>query len=153
MAGENADTVRMRAGQVARAVAASIRKSSPRSQLMGPAPAPLPILGGRHRFHLVLKSPDSKSVAQQLKWVDELPEMYSEFFSDPSLPAEIKVLERESLVAMERLCAQLLWRNHRRRQWFGCVGRAFWAKSKAVWFAVHCRWRAIQGPRSAAPSR
>jgi len=68
--------------------------------------------------------PDSKSVVQQLKWVEELPEMYSEFFSDPSLPAEIKILERESLVAMEHMCAQLLWRNDRRRQWVGCVGRA-----------------------------
>jgi len=49
--------------------------------------------------------PDSKSVVQQLKWVDELPELYSEFFSDPSLPAEIRGFERDSLVAMERLCA------------------------------------------------
>ena len=69
--------------------------------------------------------PGSKSVVEQLKWVEELPQMYSEFFSAPDLPPEIKILERESLVAMEHLCSQLLWRNHRRRQWFGCVGRAF----------------------------
>ena len=68
--------------------------------------------------------PNSKSVAQELKWVDELPTMYREFFSDPGLPASVAGLERESMVAVERLCAQLLWRNRCFRDWFGCVGRA-----------------------------
>ncbi len=68
--------------------------------------------------------PNSKSVAQELKWVDELPAMYREFFSDPELPESVAGCERESMVAVERVCAQLLWRNRCFRGWFGCVGRA-----------------------------
>lgn len=68
--------------------------------------------------------PNSKSVAHELKWVDELPTMYREFFSDPDLPEPVAEIERVAMVAVERLCAQLLWRNRCFRDWFGCVGRA-----------------------------
>jgi glycosyltransferase involved in cell wall biosynthesis len=78
-----------------------------------------PGISGLFRLH-----PDSKSVAEELQWVDELPRMYREFFSDSELPTHIARYETEAMVAVERLCAQLLWRNKRLRAWFGCVRRA-----------------------------
>ena len=78
-----------------------------------------PGISGLFRFHS-----DSKSVAKELLWVEELPRMYGEFFSDPGLPAHIAEHETEAMVVVDRLCAQLLWRNRRYRQWSGCVQRA-----------------------------
>jgi len=78
-----------------------------------------PGISGLFRLHS-----DSKSVAEEMRWVDELSRMYREFFSDPELPAHIAEHETEAMVAVERLCAQLFWRNRRYRQWSGCVQRA-----------------------------
>ncbi len=66
----------------------------------------------------------SKSVADELRWVDELPQLYREFFSDPGLPAHIARHEGEAMVAVDHMCAQILWRNRRPRAWLGCLRRA-----------------------------
>jgi hypothetical protein len=38
-------------------------------------------------------------------------------FCDLTLPAELRDIEANSLVAMERWCALLVWRKYRRSQW------------------------------------
>jgi hypothetical protein len=83
---------------------------------------------GMFRLH-----PESKSVAEELRWVDELPRLYDEFFSDPGLPKGVAALEDESRVAMEKLCSTLLWRNARRREWAASVWRA--ARRSPIHFA------------------
>jgi len=66
LSGEHVEHVKMRAGQVARAITQSARAASPDCVVMGPATAPLAVIAGRHRCHVVLKAPDSKAVAAVL---------------------------------------------------------------------------------------
>ncbi|MCD4749401.1 MAG: glycosyltransferase [Thermoanaerobaculales bacterium] len=74
---------------------------------------------GLFRLH-----PESKSEAGQLAWVEELPQLYHELFADPDLPPDIAQYKNQSMVAMERLCAQLLWRHHHFEEWSECIFRA-----------------------------
>jgi glycosyltransferase involved in cell wall biosynthesis len=74
---------------------------------------------GLFRLH-----PNSKSVAEQIKWVEELPKLYREFFADPDLPVNIAQYEDEAMTEVDRLCAQLLWRNGCWRPWLRCVRRS-----------------------------
>jgi glycosyltransferase involved in cell wall biosynthesis len=66
----------------------------------------------------------SKSVADELRWVEELPKLYDELFADPELPPAIADLEDVSKVALERLCSTLLWRHGRMTEWKASVLRA-----------------------------
>jgi len=59
---------------------------------------------------------DSKSSAQQTRWLDELPRMYGEYFARPSLSPEVAALRGTAMAAMYVQCAWLalghgLYRN------------------------------------------
>lgn len=55
--------------------------------------------------------PDSKSVAQQCRWLDELPQLYEAYFAAPGLPDRLRALRHISLGAMYFQCAWLALKN------------------------------------------
>jgi primosomal protein N' (replication factor Y) len=57
---------------LAAALHESCRELGDGSQVLGPAPAPVAQIRGRHRSHLLLKCPDSGSVQRLLNQAREL---------------------------------------------------------------------------------
>lgn len=69
--------------------------------------------------------PDSKSSAQQTRWLDELPRMYAEYFARPGLAADILALRREAMAAMAVQCAWLALSNGLSAKAMGFLMQAF----------------------------
>jgi glycosyltransferase involved in cell wall biosynthesis len=66
----------------------------------------LPEVLGFFRLHSA-----SKSVAQQARWLDELPRMYEEFFARAGLPPAVAELRRAGLGSVYVQCAWLALKN------------------------------------------
>lgn len=62
---------------------------------------------GFFRYH-----PDSKSIAQQARWLEELPPMYDEFFSRPDIGRNVIALRRETFGMVYLQCAAIAFRNN-----------------------------------------
>lgn len=80
----------------------------------------LPEILGFFRLH-----PDSKSVAWQTLWLDELPAMYREYFARPGLAPELRARRGQSLASVYVQCAWLAWKNGLRRRGLGFLADAF----------------------------
>jgi glycosyltransferase involved in cell wall biosynthesis len=83
------------------------------------AMAYLPETLGFFRLH-----PESKSMAQQARWLDELPRMYEEYFARPDLAPRLLALRRQSLGSVYVQCAWLALKNRRYARSMGFLSRA-----------------------------
>lgn len=74
--------------------------------------------GLNHQFHYVSEAiavsrihEDAKSHSLQLKWIEELPAMYQEFFLMPNLPHHIQKLKKQTMYSVWQRCAGIARHN------------------------------------------
>jgi primosomal protein N' (replication factor Y) len=61
-----------RVSQRAHRIALTLRESAPQTQILGPAPAPISMVRGKHRWHIIVKSPSEETTRSMLAAAEAL---------------------------------------------------------------------------------
>jgi len=61
-----------RVSQRAHRIALTLRESAPQTQILGPAPAPISVVRGKHRWHIIVKSPSEETTRSMLAAAEPL---------------------------------------------------------------------------------